>query len=224
MRNPKENILTDSFKIFTETYDGYGIDRIVKGMKINFVCIFPCKLCNEDVPTECYACYTSTTPYIYLFNSECLETCPDGMYEVPATYTNTSTCDYCIWPCLTCGTSAIECLTCPERYLLYDVESTCYEEIIYYFPFLCAAGFFSMVVLLVDCCYTSTNFTHSLLYFLCYLELGVHGFLGYLWWINRDNLQKTDRSFTAVSYASMIFLNLVFAGVHCGIILPNASP
>ena len=44
MRNPKENILTDSFKIFTETYDGYGIDRIVKGMKINFVCIFPCKL------------------------------------------------------------------------------------------------------------------------------------------------------------------------------------
>jgi len=60
------------------------------------------------------------------------------------------------------------------------VENTCYEEIEYQFPFLVGGAFFLILVLCIDLVKRSTNFLHSLIFFLSFLELGVWAFLIYL--------------------------------------------
>jgi hypothetical protein len=80
---------------------------------------------------------------------------------------------------------------------LYEVDNTCYEEIIWYFPFLGAAGVFFLLVLLVDCICNSTNFLHSLLYYLAIIEVGVMGFLGYLFYLGEID---GDRSLSFLSF------------------------
>lgn len=42
LQNPATNILTSSFEIYTETYDGYLIDELRQNLTVNFYCIFPC--------------------------------------------------------------------------------------------------------------------------------------------------------------------------------------
>lgn len=178
LQNPDTNIVTGSFVIKTINDQGYDIDEQTTGLEVNFFCMFPCRSCNETTPTLCEACYTATTEFIFLLDQKCLEECPDGMFETNQT-TATPTCDFCEFPCVTCEMNATDCSSCPPGYLLYTVDNTCYEEIIWYFPFLGAAGVFFLLVLIVDCICKSTNFLHSLLYYLAILEIGVMGFLCY---------------------------------------------
>ena len=142
--------------------------------------MFPCRSCNDSTPTLCNSCYTATTEYIFLLDYECLVGCPSGMFETDLE-TVTPTCEFCDFPCVTCQMNSTDCRSCPPGYLLYDVDHTCYEEIIWYFPFLGAAVVFFTLVLFVDCCCRSTNFLHSLLFFLSLLEDGVIGFLIWMW-------------------------------------------
>mmetsp|Transcript_592 Transcript_592/g.676 ORF Transcript_592/g.676 Transcript_592/m.676 type:complete len:153 (-) Transcript_592:270-728(-) len=131
------------------------------------------------------------------------------------------TCKFCEFPCENCTRTPLTCTTCSAGYLFYDIENTCYEEINYPFPFLAMAVLFFLLVLCVDCIKKSTNFLHSLIFFLSYLEIGVWGFLIYLYMIDEV---KGDRSLSVVSMGAQVLLNLFFIPVHKKLMLPEASP
>ena len=57
LRNPVENIETNSFKIETYTYDDYKMDTLFSNMTVNFFCVYPCASCPQDDPTVCTSCY-----------------------------------------------------------------------------------------------------------------------------------------------------------------------
>lgn len=42
LKNPVKNVVTKSFAIVTQTYDGYSMDKIAEGISINFYCEYPC--------------------------------------------------------------------------------------------------------------------------------------------------------------------------------------
>lgn len=46
LKNPKENIVTDSFLIETFTSDGWVLDEIRSNVTVNFFCEYPCASCN----------------------------------------------------------------------------------------------------------------------------------------------------------------------------------
>jgi hypothetical protein len=142
------------------------------------------------------------------------------MFETNLT-TSTPTCGFCEFPCVTCEMNATDCRSCPPGFLLYDIDHTCYEEIIWFFPFLGAAVVCFIVVLFVDCCCKSTNFLHSLLFFLALLEDAVVGFLIYMWIIGEV---EGDRSLTLLSLSVHCLLNIIFMIVHLKLMLKNGSP
>jgi len=57
LKNPSENIITSSFNIRTETFDGYPMDDISNGITVNFFCAYPCASCDNSSPTTCQSCY-----------------------------------------------------------------------------------------------------------------------------------------------------------------------
>lgn len=58
IKNPLDNIITETFQIVTETWDGYLIDTLEEGLNVNFFCVFPCKQCDEENdPSYCLSCY-----------------------------------------------------------------------------------------------------------------------------------------------------------------------
>ena len=142
------------------------------------------------------------------------------MFETNLT-TPTPTCDFCDFPCMTCGINATDCITCAPGYLLYTVDNTCYEEIIWYFPFLGGAGVFFVFVLFVDCICKSTDFTDSILYLLALLETGVMGYLSFLWFMGEID---GDRSLSLISFGVQVTLNILFIPVHIKLMLKNGSP
>ena len=125
--------------------------------------------------------------WVYLFEQKCLNQCPAGMFE---TFQNVTvdgpdilTCDYCSSPCKTCDMNTTDCITCIDKYLFYDFDHTCYEEIIWYFPFIGGCLVLIIFTWMADCCYRETNILHSLVYFLAYLENGIMGYLGYKFYL-----------------------------------------
>ena len=96
LRNPVENIVTQTFKIETKTRDGYLMDFMDADLSVNFYCEYPCSLCDLDVPSRCEACYPSAVER-YFFEAKCLSECPVTFVE-----TATNNCTACEAPCLDC--------------------------------------------------------------------------------------------------------------------------
>lgn len=223
--NPKENIVTESFGIETYTWDNFGIDEIKDSLTVNFFCVYPCKTCNREEPTQCLSCYTATTEFIYLHEDRCIDGCPEGMYAVmdpdPRVEDEAPECKACEWPCTTCSYHPNICDTCALGYELYEVNRTCYEEISYPWPFISAAVLIFILVLIVDCCKRSTNLLHSVLYFYSFLECACWG---YMLWLYTTGEVEGNRTLTAASLASHVVLNLLFVVVHCKLMMGTASP
>lgn len=63
LRNPSENIVTDSFKIETWTQEdtwtdlGFRLDHVLSNITVNFYCEYPCMSCNRDEQSHCNSCY-----------------------------------------------------------------------------------------------------------------------------------------------------------------------
>ena len=55
--NPSTNLVTQSFYIVTQTFDGYFMDSLAEGMSINFYCEYPCAECPQGSPSKCELCY-----------------------------------------------------------------------------------------------------------------------------------------------------------------------
>ena len=47
LTNPDYNVVTESFRVKTRTWDWYDIDYLDKGLELNFFCTFPCQTCNS---------------------------------------------------------------------------------------------------------------------------------------------------------------------------------
>jgi hypothetical protein len=141
-------------------------------MEVNFFCIFPCRDCLEETPQVCLSCYITTTTFRYLWDETCLEECPNAMF-VTANETSTPTCDFCEFPCQNCRDNSTDCIDCYPGFIHYEEENICYEDIIWYFPFLQAAGVCFIFVFTVDYYKRQTNFLHALLYFLSWVENAV---------------------------------------------------
>ena len=63
-------------------------------------CPSGCTLCdNATICTECSSIY-------FFYEFQCLTSCPTG------TYKDSSTCQLCTSPCLTCITTSLNCLSC----------------------------------------------------------------------------------------------------------------
>ena len=73
LMNPDTNVVTESFKVETRTFDGYPMDVLDSNAEVNFFCIFPCRSCQEETPSVCESCYTATTDFIYLWDESCIE-------------------------------------------------------------------------------------------------------------------------------------------------------
>jgi hypothetical protein len=135
--------------------------------------------------------------------------------------TITPTCGFCEFPCENCGDNSTDCLTCFVGYIYFEEEHSCYEEIIWYFPFLGASVVCFLIVFIVDCCKRSTDFLQSLLFLLCWCEDGVLGYLLWMWW---QGEVEGDRSLTVISLGVEVLLNLCFMAVHCKLMIRNGSP
>lgn len=57
LRNPTLNVVTSSFSIETETYDGFPMDQLKTDLTINFYCEYPCANCPQGSPSQCDSCY-----------------------------------------------------------------------------------------------------------------------------------------------------------------------
>ena len=219
LRNPVTNIVTSSFVLETRTYDGYPMDKLNNSLEVNFYCIFPCKGCQEETPQICESCYTSTSSFKYLWDDQCLEECPNAMFAIDQDSAIPS-CDFCDFPCQNCGQNSTDCDDCYPGWTHYDIERYCYEEIEWIFPFLISCGCAFTTVFVADYYRKSTNFLHSLLFFLCWIEDAVVGYLVLLY-INKE--VKGDRSLTIISLCVQGVLNLTFGAVHYKFMLGKAS-
>lgn len=130
-------------------------------------------------------------------------------------------CAACEFPCVTCSYDPNICDKCAQGWELYKVNRTCYETIFWPWPFAAAGVLIFILVLLVDCCWKSTNFLHSILFFYSFLEDACWGFMLYLYFTGEV---EGDRSLSVVSLGSHLFLNLVFVVVHCKLVMSKASP
>lgn len=158
---------------------------------------------------------------MYFYQDRCLAECPAGDYEAEATAKEVATCLPCKAPCTTCGTSATQCLSCIDKFILFEDEYTCYVEINWYFPYVSLAVFFFLFVILVDCCAESTNVMHSYLPFACLLEVGVWGAL--IWLYLNDEVEG-ERILSFVSFTSHLALNILFTFIHFRFMMQKASP
>ena len=161
---------------------------------------------------------SSSSSIVYVGrNSSCTSECSSMIDED----TGEAACCACTEPCETCKQdNHRHCISCPPDYILIEYDNTCNPKVEWYFPFLAAAAMFFLVVLLVDCCKKSTNFLHSLLFFLAILETTILGYYSWMWVAGEV---KGDRSISLVSIGLFILLNLVFIPIHFKLIFEKAS-
>jgi hypothetical protein len=86
---------------------------------------------------------------------------------------------------------------------------------------LALAGFFFLVVFLVDCYAESTNIMHSVLPFYSLLEVGAWGALI---WLYITGEVEGERVLSVFSFCAHLILNVIFTVVHFKFIMPRSSP
>jgi hypothetical protein len=144
LRNPVENIVTESFKIETETSDGWKLDTIASNVTVNFYCKYPCASCNIDEPDVCLSCYSSADERFF-FDAKCYDICPAGFVN-----TTTNNCTACEAPCATCVDTIDYCLSCVEDYKLMEGGGRCREIVLWPFPYLCFSIAAFLVILISE--------------------------------------------------------------------------
>ena len=159
LRNPSENVITGSFLIKTESYDGYAMDELSSDMTINFYCEYPCAACPQGAPSTCEECY-QTSVERYFHEAKCLAECPRLMVE-----TEGLGCTDCLSPCVTCEGSPTFCTECIDGYYVID-GGLCREEVTWYFPFVgMALAFFILITVSEIVTKRASNFKESLIAF-----------------------------------------------------------
>lgn len=213
LRNPVENIETNSFKIETYTYDDYKMDTLFSNMTVNFFCVYPCASCPQDDPTVCTSCY-QTASERYFFNDTCSAECPETFVE-----TEDLSCTTCESPCVTCDGTPSYCESCIEGYYLIE-DGKCREEVTWYFPFLgTAMVFFILITISEIATKRASNFKESLIAFWSLPEVGSWICLILLLWERQgESIASSLATLAAMFY---VLINLVHMVFHPRYMVPN---
>lgn len=97
LTNPS-TIVTDYTTVFSFTADSYLIAESRSSIQFSTFCTFPCRECLSSSRNVCLSCYSASSNLssrIYLFQSQCVATCPSGYIPENITYT----CSACVLPC-----------------------------------------------------------------------------------------------------------------------------
>lgn len=128
LTNPS-TIVTDYTTVFSFTADSYLISESRDTIQFSTFCTFPCRECPSSSRSVCLSCYPASsnlTNRIYLFQSQCVATCPSGYIAENITHT----CSPCVLPCYECSGVVNYCTSCvPNSTFVYlnrtDTTSTC---------------------------------------------------------------------------------------------------
>ena len=71
LKNPVDNVITQSFSLVTSTTDGYGMDELNEDITINFYCEYPCAACPQGSPSTCESCYVTAVERFF-YQAQCL--------------------------------------------------------------------------------------------------------------------------------------------------------
>ena len=212
LKNPKENVITSSFMVVTETFDGYPMDELKTDLTINFYCEYPCANCPQGAPSQCESCY-NTAVERYFEENKCLAECPTGKVE-----TALLTCTNCTSPCVTCEGSATSCTSCIDGY--YVVEDFCREEVTWYFPFIgMALCFFILITVSEIVTKRASNFKESLIAFWSIPE--VLSWACVTWWMIHRVGQTPHSALAALACLMYVCINCVHAIIHPRYMVPN---
>lgn len=81
LTNPA-TIPTDYTWVTTYTTDNFKMSENKNTVQFTTFCTFPCRQCLSSSRTTCTSCYTTNlTNRIYLFQQQCLATCPTAYIE-----------------------------------------------------------------------------------------------------------------------------------------------
>ncbi|GBF98274.1 pro convertase subtilisin kexin type 5 [Raphidocelis subcapitata] len=83
-------------------------------------CSAGCAECTG--PNACTAC----DPGFALVSGACVQTCPDGKFKSPRTWTSDAVCDACLASCKTCVNDAT-CSSCPVTHFYHRKAKACVE-------------------------------------------------------------------------------------------------
>ena len=89
-------------------------------------CSPPCRICDED-PDVCLWCVAGYN-YVDDGSKTCIldtDPCPAGTFKDP----KLALCTQCKYPCVTCGTSATDCIECYSDFdLFYEFKGQCFYQ------------------------------------------------------------------------------------------------
>lgn len=215
LRNPLENIITSSFGIKTQTFDGYAMDELLNGVTVNFYCEYPCAECPQGAPSTCERCY-QTAVERYFHEGKCLGECPEKMVE-----TDDLLCTDCLSPCVTCEGTPTTCTSCIDGY--YVVDNACREEVTWYFPFVgLALAFFILISISEIATKRVSNFKESLIAFWSIPEVLSWGCVIWFMWHRIGQSEAT--ALAALAALMYICINCVHALIHPRYMVPNTLP
>eukprot|EP00347_Sterkiella_histriomuscorum_P004371 403360712 len=168
----------------------YGTDNrnltysITSNLDINFFCTYPCRTCLTENPASCQSCYGFVTEKSF-YVDKCYEVCPSGYYT-----DSSNNCTQCESPCKECSQDNGLCLSCIDKYDLYD-DGKCYQKVIiaqlYPFPFSVAAIALTVSVLVSLCFAKNTKFLQSVIAMLAIPEIGAWGTAVYMMFMSSDD-------------------------------------
>lgn len=108
LTNPS-TIPSDFTWVSTYTSDNYKMSENKNTIKFTTFCTFPCRECQTAARNVCISCYPSNlTTKIYLYQQQCLSSCPAGYNEDNLDFV----CKPCSSPCLECEGSVTYCTFC----------------------------------------------------------------------------------------------------------------
>lgn len=229
LKNPSTKSITDSFQINTFTSNGYAIDTLSTNLTVNFLCMYPCKTCTTDNASTCLSCY-STVVEKWLYNSQCLSTCPSTLFQD----LTANTCSQCNSPCLACQTTATNCTSCIVGYGLkgnmcdnsttldiIDGKTKKSISLPYFFPFAACGVLMFMITLIGMCCSKDTKFRESAVALIAIPEL-----LSWAALVFCFKMYLNDNFLFLISIGAIglhVIFNFIYGIVHQTKIIPDSN-
>lgn len=230
LKNPSENIITNSFSIETKTSDGFKLDNILSNVTVNFYCEYPCMSCNRDEKSHCNSCYPQS-PFELWHSAECLTECPSGFVN-----TTSYNCTACVEPCATCINNQDTCTTCIEGYWKLADQNTCYLKVFYPFPWFCLALFFFILIVISEIVTkTESRFKESFIALVSLPEMGA--WITYIVFLFvtidyrsyttgnafKDDEKRIPAWLACIGLATYCLINFSHALMHPRRMVPNTS-
>jgi len=105
--NPAVGSSSQTFTIISYDSNSYMVQQDISTVVYNNLCTMPCRTCSSSNYSSCTSCYTSPSTYPLLYQTQCLNKCPNGSYQF-----NSTLCVSCNAECATCSYASSNCTSC----------------------------------------------------------------------------------------------------------------